>query len=412
MAVAVDPPASGQLDARLADSLERVLRWSAARDYAGHSKFDAFNSPVMRALVPDVRLLRAVVTAAWARSPVDPRRWLLTPPSRNPKGIALFALAYLRRFRLERRPADLAEARRLLDWLEGRAAPGYSGMCWGYDHAWYSPHYTAPRDSPNVVVTGNVAYAFLEGFEATAEPRYLQAARSAVDFFLEDLSASVDTPEMRNIGYVPGNVWGVLNINGLVAAILAWTAEHTGESRLRDVARRLIAFLVDKQTDEGAWHYAWPARSSNVRHDNYHTGNVLDWILDYTVRTGDRSFLDRYRRGLEFYRDRLFTADGLPRWRSDRTYPADAHGAGQALVTFAKAARDLDPSYLAPGRRVAGWAIANLQHPSGRFYYQKGRYWTKRYTLMRWCNAWMAYGLASWRLAESEVAAAGSGTAS
>ncbi|MCP4662882.1 MAG: hypothetical protein GY856_46415 [bacterium] len=52
-----------------------------------------------------------------------------------------------------------------------------------------------------------------------------------------------------------------------------------------------------KQTDYGAWYYAWPSRSSHVKHDNYHTGNVLDWVLEYCRRSGDETFLPSYRKG-------------------------------------------------------------------------------------------------------------------
>ncbi|MBI5014760.1 MAG: hypothetical protein HZB55_04635 [Deltaproteobacteria bacterium] len=391
-------------------ALGAVLRWSAAQDYAGFGKFDLYNSPFLEPLRRPSRRVAAVLAALWARSPLDLRRLAGLRPSRNPKGIALFAVAYLRRRRSGGPESDLAEARRLLAWLDEHPSPGWERKCWGYDYPWVTPHFSVPRHGPNIVVTGNVTHAFLEAFEDTGEVGYLETARSAVSFLLEDLAAPVDTPEMRSIGYVPGSQWGVLNINGLAASLFARTARHTGDARLAREARRLIAFLVDKQTDYGAWHYAWPARTSGVKHDNYHTGNVLDWILDYTTLTGDSSFRESFGRGLEYYRDHLFLADGTPKWRSDRVYPADVHSAAQAVVTFAKASLEFDPAYLAEARKVARWAVDHLQDPSGRFYYQRGRFWTKRYTLMRWCNAWMACALSSLLLAESRLGpAAGEG---
>jgi len=384
-------------------SLQRVLQWAHAHSYAGFSKFDAFNSPIVRLLALNNRYLRLIFTAVWSRSPINLRPLFRTTQSRNPKGIALFSLAYLRRYRTWGNEEDLGKAVELLQWLDEHHIPGYSGKCWGYDHDWQSLHFYAPKYSPNVVVTGNVAYAFLEAYEVTQEQDYLDIARSSVDFMLRDLAAPIQTQEMRSIGYVPGSQWGVLNINGLAATILIWVWEHTGEPQLKEEARRLIAFLVDKQTDYGAWHYAWPARTSNVKHDNYHTGNVLDWILDYTRRSGDGSFLSNYERGLVFYRDHLFLPNGAPKWMSDRVYPFDIHSAAQGIVTFAKAALEFASLYIENARRTAKWTVENMQDPEGYFYYQKGRLWTKKYTLMRWCNAWMAYGLSSLLLAEHKM---------
>jgi rhamnogalacturonyl hydrolase YesR len=384
-------------------SLDQVLKWAHTQKYEGYSKFDVFNSPIMRALSLNNRYIRLLMTAAWSRMPINVRPLVLTERSRNPKGIGLFALAYLRRYYRCSSQNDLDIAVELLDWLDENYSQGYTGKCWGYDHDWQSIHFYAPKYSPNIVVTGNVVYAFLEAYEMTKEQRYLDIARSSVDFILKDLETPFQTPEMRNIGYVPGNKWAVLNINGMAAAILIWVWQHTAEPHLKTEAQRLIAFLADKQTDYGAWHYAWPANTSNVKHDNYHTGNVLDWILEYSLRSGDRQFISNYERGMVFYREHLFREDGAPKWMSHKDYPFDAHSAGQAIVTFTKAAVGLDPLYLDQARRVAKWAIKHLQAPAGYFYYQQGRFWTKRYTLMRWCNGWMAYGLSSLLLAEHKL---------
>ena len=393
----VAPPLDGSLD--------RVLSWSSERDFAGYSKFDVFNSPLMRLASLGNRHIRLVMTAAWSRSPINLRPLVGVTQSRNPKGIGLFALAYLHRYQRTAHPEDLKQARELLDWLDRNSCTGFSGKCWGYDHPWQSVHFYAPRYSPNIVVTGNIAYAFLEAFEATGEQRYLDVARSVATFLLDDLETPFSSPEMRSISYIPGNRAGVLNINGLAATILSWVSTHTGEEHLAREARRLMTFLVDKQTDYGAWYYAWPDKSSHVKHDNYHTGNVLDWVLEYSHRSGDQAFLPNYRKGLEYYRKLLFAADGRPKWMSHKDYPADAHSAAQGIVTFTKAALWLDDQYLADAGRTARWAIDHMQAPEGYFVYQKGRYWTKSYTFMRWCNAWMAYSLSLLSLTESRFEA-------
>jgi hypothetical protein len=74
-------------------------------------------------------------------------------------------------------------------------------------------------------------------------------------------------------------------------------------------------------------------------------------------------------------------------------YPLDIRGAAAGIVTFSDAAA-LDHSYLDLAHRAAGWAIGEMQDPRGAFYYQRTRWGTKRFTLMRWCNAAMAFALA------------------
>ena len=107
--------------------------------------------------------------------------------------------------------------------------------------------------------------------------------------------------------------------------------------------------------------------------------------------TGDDSWQPVYRHGLDYYREHLFTDAGAPRWMNDQEYPYDIHGAAQGILTFSRHLDDY-PGFAA---RVADWTLANMYDSSGRFYYQKSRLYRRKFTLMRWCNGWMARALAS-----------------
>ena len=153
--------------------------------------------------------------------------------------------------------------------------------------------------------------------------------------------------------------------------------------------------MVDKQTPYGAWYYSHPPSGSHITHDNYHTGFILDAILDYSEASGDDRFMESYRTGLEFYADRLFLANGAPKWMHDKDFPHDIHGAAQGILSFARAG-SLHPDYLRLAEKIADWTLLHLyDEASGRFFYQVGRFRSKRFTLMRWCNGWMTWALAS-----------------
>jgi hypothetical protein len=79
---------------------------------------------------------------------------------------------------------------------------------------------------------------------------------------------------------------------------------------------------------------------------------------------------------------------------NDRKYPHDVHGSAQGIITFKKAARH-DKTFLPQAAKIADWTILHLyRRKSQDFAYRQGRWMMWDYSLMRWCNAWMARALA------------------
>lgn len=390
-------------------ALKRVFEYAQGQEYAGYSKFDALNSPLLNALSFGINPLKWAYAQGVYRFPVNIRPLLGVRKGVNPKAMGLFALGYLLGARVDSAHADayIQEACKLLSWLEENQARGYHGMSCGYNYVWPNLRFTAPANFPNLVVTGNVIIAFLTAYEQLGKQSYLDTARSSIDFILHDLNTLVDTETERAISYVPGSHWIVLNNQGLAAVLMAWVAKYTGEDDLRHMAKRHIQFLLNQQTAYGAWYYAYPPKSSPVTHDNYHTGNVLDWLLFYRMHTGDESPMDAYKRGLEFYRDHLFTPEGAPKHRHNVEFPRDVHSAAQGGITFSRAALHFDRTYLPYAQRSVNWALNTLAAPDGGFYYMKARWGTNKTRLMHWNEGLMSVSLASLLLAMESIGTAG-----
>ena len=157
-------------------------------------------------------------------------------------------------------------------------------------------------------------------------------------------------------------------------------------------ARANMQWVVSRQTNYGAWFYADPPSDSHVKHDNYHTGFVLSSLLQYIDVTDDDHWRHAYAKGLEFYEQNLFLSNGAPKWRDNRVYPLDIHGAAQGILNFALASK-WTPSKIKIAQHIFKWVIENMLGSEGQFYHQKERPFTKRHTLMRWCQAWTCYSL-------------------
>ena len=274
----------------------------------------------------------------------------------------------------------------------------FSGHCWGYDHPWQSKGFFAERYSPNIVVTVFVALAFQMAYKYTQKNEYLEIAKNVSNFIQKDLTTIIDSENYLCSSYIPDNNWKVININALIADYYSVLHNSTKEKSYMLTASKYINWVVSTQTDYGAWFYAEPPKSDSITHDNYHTGFVLDSIFDYMENTGDRTYEEAYLKGLDYYRGNLFTDQYAPKWMYNKTYPHDIHGVAQGIITFTKANK-YNSRYLKVAENIANWGIQYLYNGDGRFLYQKGKYWTKSFTLMRWCQGWMCYALSNYLIA-------------
>lgn len=379
----------------LAEIQSVVLETARAADYAGYSKHDALNAAWLERLAGGSRLLRFAAIQSIMRSPLHVRPLLGVGRERNAKGISLFARALLARYRVLADEASAEEARLLLTWLVDHPSPGFSWSGWGYPYPWQDVGFFAPRHFPNRVVTSFVVQALLDGYETLSEQRFLAAAEDGVRFLLEAPRTLHEDKDHRCVSYVPSAEvsWIVMDVSALVGAASARLAMIKSDAAMMAEAGRLVRYVVSKQTSYGAWYYAEPPTDSHITHDNYHTGFILDAILEYGRWSGSSEFKNSYERGLEYYRNHLFEKDGAPRFMNDRKYPFDIHGAAQGIITFALAQRATGNG-ADFSEKVLRWTLANMYDPeSGWFYYQRRRFFRTRIRLLRWCQAWMAWAL-------------------
>jgi hypothetical protein len=385
-------------------AFERLHAWCQERGYAGHDPFDALNSRLFQATpLRNSRAARLVWTQAFKRSPFNLRGLAWVPHEKNAKGLALFALSALARFRLERTKSAEAEARRLLDELLAARLDKLSGAnlrganlrgaAWGYNFDWQGRAFYAPKGTPTIVPTAFAARALVEAAQVFNDDSYLKVARSACDFILRDLNESEASPDEVCWSYSPLDRTRVFNASLLAAETLASVYELTKERDLCEQAVRGARYVVRRQRADGSWAYG--AADFQSWADNFHTAFVLNSlrrIMNACEATRDE-FTDALRRGYEFWRENFFLADGWPKYYHARLYPVDAHSAGAAIATLCEM-QCLDTDALALARKVALWSVRNLQDGRGFFYYQRRRFYTVRTPYMRWSQAWMMYALA------------------
>lgn len=377
---------------------ETILRLEDYGNRSGWAGTDPYDGQNATRLVGPLRrsaLGRRVLTQAVKRSPLDLRPLLGIAPTRNAATVAWAVSAYARAPFL---PAELQRdrLRAATDLLISLRLPDQEEPCWSYPFPIQTRVLNYPPTAPNTIATAFAGMALLDAYEAGGEPRLLELARGVGRFFVANVPQTEDPPGAR-FGYLIGDASPIHNSNTHVCALLARLVRH-GEEHYREPIRSALTWTLERQRPDGSWPYG--ERSDLEWVDGFHTGYVLDALRVCADAGVDERAEPAWRRGLAYYRENLFGADGTPKYFSNETYPIDNQCAAQGIQTLAIAAAH-DPACLDQARRVFAWSLANMRRPDGLFYFQRRRHWVNKMPHIRWANTCMLLALAHLQAAEA-----------
>jgi hypothetical protein len=367
------------------ESLVRLDRWVEAADWKAYDTFDGLSSPIARFCTFNQPLLKIAWQQGVRRFPLNLRPILGIKPNMSTKGMGFFAQGYLRRYQAHGDAVFLEKARFCLQWLIEHRNRDFRGYCWGNHFDYQSRGGNIAKGTPTIVWTGLIAHAFLDAYEVLKDARYLDVARSACDFILDELGWQ-EFPEGCLLRYYPNADILVHNSSMIGASLLARVHSLEANPRYRDMAERAIQYTLHHQTPEGGWYYGVGDKWAWI--DSFHTGYVIE-ALDIFIRcTGAKQYEPALRKGYKYFVETFFKPDGTPRYYDKKTLPIDIQCASQAIQTLVNL-RDLHPDSVATAINVAEWTIKHMQDKSGYFYYRKYPLITNKTATLHWGQATM-----------------------
>ena len=392
------------MDLELKHIYDRLYAYCKSEDFAGYDPFDGLNGGLIR-FTP----LKYFATArlAWLqmikRSPVDLRPALRIQKGVNPKGLALFALGELSRFRSTEEPQHAENARELIERLlaikiAGKTIDEQPTTAFGYNFDWQSRRFFAPMGTPAIVPTAFASQAFVEAYRVFEDEKYLTAAGEICDFVLGALNRSHETDDEVCFSYTPVDRSVIFNASLLAGESLARVGAITGNDEYLDMAAKTVRFVIRRQRDDGAWVYGTGQKQGWV--DNFHTEYVLLSLFRISNDVSDlrKETYESIKTGAAYWLDNFFLDDGTPKYYDNAVYPVDVHSAAVAIAALSELA-PISGRMLPMAGKTAEWTMANMLATQGYFYYQKRKNAVVKTPFMRWGQAWMAYALA--RLIES-----------
>lgn len=366
--------------------------------FTGYDPYDGLNSKIFNTFP---FLKKNTFQLVWIQffkwSPINFRKIAGIKKEQNPKGLGLFLSGYCNLYKTSSSEHHLSKINFLITEIEKCRINGFSGACWGYNFDWQSRAFFQPKGTPSVVVTSFIACALLDAYEITKNESLLQEARSACDFVLNDLNRVYDSDEDFSLSYSPLDHTQVFNASLLGARLLSRVFSHTHEKYLIEESRKIVSYVCKHQKMNGSWTYSPLPFHSWI--DNFHTGYNLECIHTYQSISGDYTFQENIKVGLEYYLRTFFDKSGIPRYYSHSMYPIDMHTTAQLIVTLSKLNvmkqnKELIDNALA-------WGFENMfNQRQGYFYYYKTKYYTIKIPYMRWTQSWMFLALSHYQLAK------------
>jgi hypothetical protein len=372
------------------DSLMKLDQWVQRANWQAYDTFDGLASPCARYFTLGHPFLKQCWQQGVRRFVFNLRPLLGIKPGMSTKGMGFFAQGYLRLYQAHGDPAFLEKAQFCLQWLMEHNCKQFRGYCWGNHFDYQSRGGNISKGTPTIVWTGLIAHAFLDAYEQLGEKQYLDVARSACDFILDELGWQ-EFEEGFLLRYYPHSNNLVHNSSMIGASLLARVHSLSPNARYREMAERAIQYTVHHQTPEGGWYYGVGEKWAWI--DNFHTGYVLEALAIFIRATGATKYQPALRKGYDFFIKTFFLPDGTPRYYDKKTLPIDIQCASQAIQTLVSL-RDLHPDSVATAINVAEWTIKHMQDPTGYFYYRKYPLMTNKTPTLHWGQATMFAALA------------------
>ena len=368
---------------KLEQSMQKVEQWVEKNNYQGYEPFDGLTS-YLRPLTFGNLFLDRLLMQLIRQSPINLRPLFGVKPLESTIGRGYMAGGYLTMLKLTGDKKCRDKAVSCLNWLMENKSPGYSDYSWGKHFDFASRGGRYPKFEPITIWTSLIGLEFLDAYEVLQEKKYLGVAESVCNWIMKLPRNRTEAGQCLN--YYPSEKEGstIHNQSMMGAALLAKTAQYTGNTEYWNLAREAMIFSCLRQLPNGAWYYGEEDKYHWV--DNFHTGYNLNSLKSYIETTGDHSYDDNLARGLRFFKEHFIEQNGRPKYYHKRAYPIDSQCAAQAIETLAYFS-DIDPECLELSLKVAGWTIRNMQHEDGHFYYRQYPFIKAKTPMLHWAQA-------------------------
>src|SRR6266480_4908055 len=251
-------------------------------------------------------------------------RRLFHHPVRFPIADAHYAMGFAFLYEATKDSSQLENAIHFLTELRKSRCLEFKEYCWGYPFNWVTRNGTIKKQTPLITTTPYCYEAFLQvhgildsevGGRRTEDRHLLDEYKHIMESIARHAFSDIkDFPVSKNASscsYTPFDKGGVINAAAYRSFLLTSASQIFSKEEYWLTAERNLNFVLDNQNPDGSWFYAVDGVRDFV--DHYHTCFVMKALAKIHALTGHAATFEALRKGMSYYLNNLFGADGLPK---------------------------------------------------------------------------------------------------
>jgi hypothetical protein len=232
-------------------------------------------------------------------------------PTRFPIADAHYAMGFAFVYQATGDSSQLENAIHFLNELKKSRCREFKEYCWGYPFDWVTRNGVLKEQTPLITSTPYVYEAFLQVFKLEPQEEWKQILESIARHASTDIKDFKSSENASSCSYTPYDKGGVINAAAYRAFLLTSASLLFSNDDYWKIAERNLNFVLENQNADGSWFYAVDGVRDFV--DHFHTCFVMKALAKIQTLTGHAATLKALDKGVSYYLDNLFDADGLPK---------------------------------------------------------------------------------------------------
>ena len=305
-----------QLTDRILKILSNFTEWLEAYGETSWDFQSFFAGPIggrAKSLYYRNRLIgtAAVAPMVFCEAFLPSARRLFHHRMRFPIADAHYAMGFAFLYQTTANPVYLQKAMHFLTALRESRCRGFNEYCWGYPFDWVWHGGTIKAQTPLITSTPYVYEAFLQVNEVQPQDEFRRVLASIAQHVSNDIKDFQTSTIASSCSYTPFSGGGVLNAAAYRAFLLTSASRVLSKDEYWLKAERNVNFVCENQNPDGSWPYAVDGVRGFV--DHFHTCFVMKALAKIYALTGYKACGDALAKGVKYYLNNLFAADGLPK---------------------------------------------------------------------------------------------------